>query len=98
MLINEITDVLTRRPRMRKWVNIDIAQRLIETIQVLADVVPNPQVIEPTTRDVNDDYLVALARENSADYIVTGDKDLLECLEQQSPVITPLLFEKLIEK
>ena len=34
------------------------------------------------TRDANDDYLVALAREHDAVWIVTGDDDLLEWDEQ----------------
>ena len=49
---------------------------------------------EAATRDVDDDYLVALAREHSADFIVTGDKDLLEWEDQTPPAITPAAFEQ----
>ncbi len=45
---------------------------------------------------VNDDYLIALAREHGVDYIVTGDKDLLEWSEQQPPVIAPAAVEDLL--
>ena len=62
---------------MRKWITLDVAQRFVGTLSVLADVVPDPAEVEATTRDVDDDHLVALAREREADYIVTGDKDLL---------------------
>lgn len=48
----------------------------------------DPIDIAAHTRDPDDDYLVALAREHNADYIVTGDKDLLEWPEQRPPVVT----------
>ena len=59
---------------------------------------PGRAVIDTATRDVDDDYLVALARSYGADYIVTGDNDLLDWGEQQPPVITPAAFEELLEK
>jgi predicted nucleic acid-binding protein len=41
-------------------------------------------------------YLVALAREHSANFIVTGDKDLLEWEDQTPPAMTPAAFEELL--
>jgi len=95
-LIAEVEEVLTQRPRMRKWIALDVAEHFVETIRVLADLVPDPAAAEPTTRDVDDDYLVALAREYEADHIVTGDKDLLEWPEQLPPVLTPAAFVELV--
>jgi len=95
-LIAEVADVLTARPRMRKWIPLEVAERYVQTIQVLADLVENPAAIDATTRDIDDDYLVALARQYGADYIVTGDNDLLDWAEQQPPVITPAAFEELL--
>jgi len=66
-LIAEVDDVLTRRPRMRKWIALDVAERYVGTLQVLAGVVPDPAEVEATTRDVDDDDIVALAREHRAD-------------------------------
>ena len=95
-LIAEVEEVLTQRPRMRKWIALDVAQHFVETLRVLADVVPDPAEVEAATRDVDDDYLVALAREHTADYIVTGDKDLLEWPEQRPPVLTPAAFAEVV--
>lgn len=95
-LLAEVTDVLTERPRLRKWIDLATAQGYVETISTLADLVADPAPIEATTRDVDDDYLVALAREHSAEFIVTGDKDLLEWEDQMPPVITPAAFEELL--
>ncbi len=66
-LIAEVEDVLMRRPRMRKWIALDVAERYVGTLQVLVEVVPDPAEVEATTRDVDDDYIVALAREHRAD-------------------------------
>lgn len=96
-LLAEIADVLTERPRLRKWIDLTVAQGYIHTISTLVDVVADPASIEATTRDADDDYLVALAREHSADFIVTGDKDLLEWSDQRPPVITPAAFENLLD-
>ena len=59
---------------------------------------PNPGSVEATTRDRNDDYLVALARTESADFIVSGDRDLTEWAEQQPPVVTPAEFEAILAR
>ncbi|MCP4960622.1 MAG: putative toxin-antitoxin system toxin component, PIN family [Actinomycetia bacterium] len=93
-LLAEITDVLTERPRLRKWIDLAVAEEYIHTISTLVDIVADPAPIEAATRDVDDDYLVALAREHSADFIVTGDKDLLEWEDQTPPAITPAAFEQ----
>ena len=95
-LMAEVTDVLTERPRLRKWIDLTTAHEYIATISTLADLVADPAPIATTTRDPGDDYLVALAREHSADYIVTGDKDLLELEDQTPPAITPAAFEDLV--
>lgn len=71
----------------------DVARRHVDTLAALVDLVPDPSLVERLTRDVDDDYLVALAREHDVDFIVTGDKDLLEWREQVPPVITPAAFE-----
>ncbi len=75
---------------------VEVAKDYIDTISTLVDLVADPTPIEPATRDVDDDYLVALAREHSADLIVTGDKDLLEWEDQTPPAITPAAFEELL--
>jgi putative PIN family toxin of toxin-antitoxin system len=90
-LLAEVEDVLGR-PRVQKRIEPELSQRYLATIRRIADVVSDPAEVESITRDVDDDYLVALAREHGADYIVTGDKDLLEWPDQRPPVITPAAF------
>lgn len=94
-LLAEVEDVLTR-PRLSKRIAVDVALAYVRAIRTLADVVEDAVVIESLTRDPDDDYIVALAREHSADVIVSGDKDLLEWEEQHPPVVTPATFEQML--
>ena len=97
-LLDEVRDVLTRRPRLRRFIDIAVANDFIGTVEALADCAsdPSPESIETTTRDRDDDYLVALARLHNADLIVTGDRDLLEWEDQHPAVVTPADFERIL--
>ena len=97
-LIGEISDVLDR-PRLRKRINAEDARDFVGTISALPNQVPDPSEIAIATRDADDDYLVALAREHEAAWIVTGDDDLLEWEDQNPRTIAPAAFEQwLIER
>jgi uncharacterized protein len=95
-VIAELRDVLLTRPRMRRWIDVETAEAYIVSIERLAEVLPDPEPGEAITRDVDDDYIVLLARQEHADFIVTGDKDLLEWEAQTPPVINPVEFEALL--
>lgn len=92
-LLGEIREVLTTRPRLRKWISLENATLFVDTIETIVDLVNDPEAIEPETRDSNDDYLIALARTHNVDVIVSGDKDLLDWEPQHPPVVTPARFE-----
>jgi putative PIN family toxin of toxin-antitoxin system len=69
--------------------------RLVAILLAVGEVVPsfdNP--IPPVSRDEKDDYLLAYARIADADYLVTGDKDLLVLrdLFQWPAIRTPAEF------
>jgi uncharacterized protein len=97
-LIDEISDVLDR-PRLRNRISADDASEFVAAISALPNQVPDPSEIAVATRDADDDYLVALVRQNEAVWIVTGDDDLLDWEEQQPRTIAPAAFERwLIER
>ena len=93
-LLDEIRDVLTARPRLRKWISLETATLFVDTIGTLVDLVDDPTEIHTETRDPDDDYLIALARAHDVEFIISGDKDLLEWEAQQPPVMTPSQFEQ----
>ena len=95
-LLAEIDEVLTGRERLRRWIDLGLAERFVDTLRALVDLVDDPDEVIAAIRDRDDDYLVALAQTHRADFIVTGDRDLLEWAYQQPPVITPAAFEALL--
>ena len=96
-ILVEVQAVLMERPRMRKWIDIVTAERFIETLNAVSELVADPEQVRPITRDQDDDYIVSLARSHKADYIVSGDRDLLDWSEQSPPVIAPAAFELLLD-
>lgn len=58
-----------------------------------------PCKMASTCRDPKDDYLLALAQEAKADYLLTGDKDLL-VLEYigKTQIITVSFFEEILSR
>ncbi len=57
-------------------------------VRGIATVLPDPVSPPRLVRDPEDDYLVALARAESADAIVTGDRDLLDHEGLEPPAVT----------
>lgn len=92
-LLGEIREVLTTRPRLRKWISLETATLFVDTIETLVDLVDDPTEIQAKTHDPNDDYLIALARANDVELIISGDNDLLDWKLQRPPVVTPAQFE-----
>ncbi|MBY0398277.1 MAG: putative toxin-antitoxin system toxin component, PIN family, partial [Thermoleophilia bacterium] len=76
------------RPRFRRWFSREDAEALIERLWVIAEIAPDSSGTQALTRDPNDDYLVALARDCGCDLIVSGDADLV-MLEGPTEVLTP---------
>lgn len=94
-LLAELEDVLGR-PRIQKRIVPGLADLYAATFRRTAVVVADPELAGTITRDRNDDYIVALAADNEVDYIVTGDKDLLEWPDQRPPLLTPAAFAALV--
>lgn len=96
-ILSEIRDVLLSRPRLRKWISLDDAKRYVEMLQLRFDFVPNPALIIPLSRDSDDDYILALAQRERADYVISGDKDLLVLQIPELSIVTPAEFETILK-
>jgi putative PIN family toxin of toxin-antitoxin system len=75
-LINEIR-LVTSRDKLKKYFNQDKVSDLISLLDILADKVKIKK-IDKICRDPKDDFILALSKESRANYLITGDKDLLE--------------------
>ncbi len=94
-LLEELSDVLDR-PRFRRWVSIATAAEFIAGIGEDALIVDDPPAQPALTADPDDDYLIALARAANGDYVVSGDRHLLELADPDPPVLTPRQFLDLL--
>ena len=75
---DEILDVVTHRPHLIGKIGRDRLNSFLSLIESLAEIVPHiEQVIPAVGRDPKDDYLLTYAVVGQADYLVSGDKDLL---------------------
>jgi putative PIN family toxin of toxin-antitoxin system len=95
-LLEELRDVLAR-PKLRRWVNEQVATAYLAGLGQDALLIADPPPTPGLTADPDDDYLVALARAARADYLVSGDRHLLELTDPEPPVLTPRAFLDLLE-
>lgn len=77
-VVDEILDVIANRPHLMGRVGSDKLTSFLNLIRSVAEGIPRiEQTIPAIARDAKDDYLLAYAAIGQADYLVTGDKDLL---------------------
>lgn len=92
-LLTEIK-IVTARKRLKKYFPQDSVMELIELLETIGEKIN----VEPThfiNRDPKDNFLLDLIDYSRADYLVTGDKDLLEHNPfKTAQIITPSEFEK----
>ena len=73
-LIREVNDTLLK-PKLRKYVSAERKYVLLNYMAACSLTLVYEQTIR--SRDANDDYLLDLAQLIDADYLITGDNDLL---------------------
>jgi putative PIN family toxin of toxin-antitoxin system len=74
-LLEEFISV-AQRPKLRKYISKDELEDLLETIDEIAEFVSVRSKVT-LCRDPKDNFLLELAIDGKADYLLTGDKDLL---------------------
>lgn len=92
-LLNELK-IVTSREKLKKYFPATSVKEFIELLEIIAVNV----AIEPThfiNRDPKDNFLLDLIDFSHADYLVTGDKDLLEHNPfKTARILTPADFER----
>lgn len=73
--LRELVDVLNR-PRIQKYISTELAEEFLDLLCEVA-VFVEPQRGAPLCRDPKDDYLLYTALVAKADYLISGDNDLL---------------------
>lgn len=75
-LFGELIEVL-QRPKFRRYFSAGTVRELIELLQLRSEWVDPTEEAE-ACRDPKDNFLLDLASSGDADYLVTGDSDLLD--------------------
>ena len=74
-LITEIQQTITK-PKLKKYFVTNALEEMFSTFDPYSDFIEVKSVVT-ICRDPNDNFLLALAKDGKADYLITGDKDLL---------------------
>lgn len=74
-LLDEFIEVINR-PKLRKYFTAESIEFLLDTIDQYADFITVTSIIN-VCRDEKDNFLLSLAKDSFADYLITGDQDLL---------------------
>lgn len=85
-LIDELGRVLAR-DKFRDYLTRTEEDVFVDAIAAISDATPDPEAVPRVSADPNDDYLIALARRESVDGIISGDSDL--AVEGGPPVLPP---------
>ena len=92
-IIQEFEGILMKK---FKLTSIDISEISTIVSEAASEILPEPGRIPNICRDPNDDMIIACAIDAAADYIVTGDEDLLILKRYKDIVIiNPRNFESL---
>jgi putative PIN family toxin of toxin-antitoxin system len=90
-LLAELARVLGR-PKFRRYATEREARAFVAFLQRFATLCADVESPDRLTPDPGDDYLLALARSHSANFLVSGDADLCQLEGTEPPVLTPRAF------
>lgn len=98
-LLEEIVQTVQLKPRLSSRISPKDLQEFVTVLQEFGETIPRiDQPIPEMTRDPKDDYLLAYAFVGVADYLVTGDKDLLVLKDiiTDISIVTPRQFSDIL--
>ena len=74
-LIEEFVEVAAR-PKFEKYFSRESVEKVLDIINHIGEIVKVKSKVE-LCRDEKDNFLLALAKDSKADFLITGDEDLL---------------------
>jgi putative PIN family toxin of toxin-antitoxin system len=88
-ILDEMVGVLPHLSRIH--LSAGEIRDLADSLMFLADIVEPDAEQDSSLRDPADQQVLATLRASKADYLITGDKDLL-ALAEKYPIVTPSTF------
>jgi putative toxin-antitoxin system toxin component, PIN family len=96
-LLEEIMEV-TSRSKLKKFLKKEDLKLIFDIIERYAILIPVTSDVTEC-RDKKDNFLLSLAKDSKADYLLTGDKDLLVLKESHhTQIITISDFQTMLQK
>jgi putative PIN family toxin of toxin-antitoxin system len=94
-LLDEFIEV-AKRPKMRKYFSQNDLENILESVHKFAEFVDVKSEVM-LCRDKKDNFLLSLCIDGKADYLLTGDADLLllKKVKKCSIITIKIFFEKL---
>ena len=94
-LIEEFLEVAAR-PKFVKYFKKEDIQKVLDVIDCCSKIVKVKSTVN-LCRDPKDNFLLALAKDSNADYLITGDEDLLVIKNiYQTDILSYIEFSKKI--
>lgn len=95
-LIVEIESTITK-PKLKKYFGSNAIEEMLSIFEPFIDLIEVKSRIK-LCRDPKDNFLLALAKDGKADYLLTGDKDLLALKKYgKTEIITISKFLELVK-
>lgn len=87
-LLEEFLTVI-KRPKFRRFFSNEDTENIFETIQEFAEFVKVKNKVS-VCRDEKDNFLLSLSKDSKTDFLITGDKDLLDLENFESTKIVTI--------
>ncbi len=97
-LLEEL-DRVVRYPKLQRYFDAETGLRFVALVAALGEPIDLPDELPRIVRDPKDDYLVACALAGEADFLVSGDEDLLHLQKAgKTLILSARQFLDLLEK
>jgi len=93
--ILEEINLVIQRPKLQKYFPVAKVQELLELLNIIGlsrEITSEVSIC----RDAKDNYLLALAKDSQADFLITGDRDLLSLVNFEGTEI--LTYKDFLQK
>ena len=97
-LLDEIVQTASSKPHLQKRISKKQVDELVSILEAVSEEIPRiEEPIPQICRDPKDNYLLAYAVVGQADYLVTGDEDLLVLRSVETvEIVTPPRFQEML--
>lgn len=88
-------------PKVRRCLRLPAAEvsTCVDALALIADIIPSERAVAVVAADPDDDKYLAAALEGRAQYVVSGDRHLLDVGAHEGvQVVTPRAFLDLVER